>query len=403
VSSKTINLPTALIVPAGQKVRLTVVFEALDSIQSSVTAGLNDLAATWTVALTDFRYQDATGVVVTNQPTGINALLSFQSSTANDTLNLQTSTLNPSNFNAKVKTSAISDEVLAFAFKLKAGTDSSNLDVTQIPIQVVATNPAGGVAAPTLGDIINDIYLKAASSSMIYDNYTTEYYTDGTFATPTGSSGTVPSLFAIYTFNIDSGDLPITTGNYVDMQMFTKYGSENNKYDSGTTVTPTIAASTIAVENSAGDTVATPTNAMTGPIVTLIVNGASVTYVSDAFTAYDQSNGVDGTISMTFRVSNFGDQDVTIAEVQTNNHAAGSGIVVYDVSGATEHGDGIVTSSEVTPTGTTPNRLFTVSAGDTTGKVFTIAQKFNTPSGFIRLAITNVDQTAVTNVQTAAH
>ena len=391
-SSKTINL-SGVTVKAGQKVRLTVVFEAKDSIQSSATPASNDIGATWNVAATALRYQDATGVIMSYDTTQ-NATVTFQSSTAYDTVTLQSSSLNPNDTNTQVKLNSVSDDVLVGAFKLKAGTDSTDLNVTSIPVKVTITDPANGVTTTTADDVINDIYLKVDGT--VYDNYT------ASGNTAVANAAATAARTATYTFAIDSGDLTISSGSYKEVQIYVKYGSESTKYDAGLTVLPSVDANAIVVENKAGDTVTSPTTAFTGSTMTLLVNGASVTYVSDAYTPIDASGSpvLDGTISVTFKVSNFGDTDITLAETQTASWTLGATHVVNAVSGATADGDGIITSTQVTKNG---SNNFVISAGDTSGKTFTLSRKFKTPTSFVRLAITSVDGTTVTNIQSAAH
>lgn len=393
VSSKTINLSN-VIVKAGEKVRLTVVFEANSSIQSSSTTASNDIGAAWNVKATALRYQDATGVVISKDSLNLSEGITFQSSTAYDTLSLQSSILNPNDANIQVKLNSVSDEVLAGAFKLKAGTDSTELSVLTIPVNMAVYNPAGGVTSINANDVINDIYLKVGST--IYDNYTA---TGTSTAIASGITGT-----ATYTFDIDSGDLMIpASSGYKEVQIFVKFGTQSTKYDGNTTVLPSVAASSIVVENKIGDTVTSPSAPFTGSTMTLLVNGASVTYLSDNYTPVDNSGSpvVAGTIGITFKVVNFGDTDITIAETQTADSAtSGAGLIGNELTGATASGSAIVTSSQVTKNSSSN---FVVSAGDTTGKTFTLSEKFTSPGGFVRLEVKNVDGTSVTNVITLAH
>ena len=117
-------------------------------------------------------------------------------------------------------------------------------------------------------------------------------------------------------------------------------------------------------------------------------NGAIVSYVSDSYTAENITDTVDGTISLKFKVTAFGDNDVVLADDGSD--------LTYALTGATDT-DAVLTSSDLTAS----VGDFTVSAGDTA--TFTLSVKFNTTTGFVQLAITDVAGTAVTNIKTSAH
>ena len=387
VSSKTINLSN-VVVKAGEKVRLTVVFEAKDSIQSSSTAASNDIGGTWNVEATAVRYQDGTGVVMSKDTT-INADVTFQSSTAYDTISLLSSSLNPSAANIKVKSNTTSDEYLAGAFKLKAGTDSTDLNVTSIPVIMTITDPAAGLTT-TPGSVINDIYLKV--DGKIYDNYNTNSLA-GCTSTPTTTAGCTTyvvnnaSGYAIYTFDIDAGDLTIAQGSYKDVQIFVKMGSQSTKYDPATKITPSVLANSIVVENKVGDNVTSPTTAFTGNATTLLVNGASISYVTEAYTAATTgASATSGSLSLTFKVSNFGDTDLTVSD-------DGTGITF---NGVTATGVAVTSSDTTAVAG-----VFTIPAGSE--KTFTISTKFVYTSSFVSINLLTVAGTTVTNVKTISH
>ncbi len=392
-SSKTIALSN-VVVKAGQKVRLTVVLESISLIQTG------DIGKLMSITANEVRYVDGTGAILFKTPVTTTAALTFQSSTAYDTLTVQASNLNPNNTNIQVKANLISDAVLVGAFKLKTGTDSTNLNVLTIPVRLTVTDPASGIATATIGDVINDVYLKVGNTT--YDTYTIG---SGAGAGQSGFVINNAAGYGTYLFTVDSTSPFIVTGNNgsVDIQVFARFGSQATKYDPATTVVASVGVSTITVENSLGNTVTPPATAFTGNTSTLLVNGASVTYVSGSYTAFSAgattTQDVNGTISMTFTVSNFGNTDITIAESQGNGDTIAATVVASIVTGATSVNAGIITSSQVTKTGSN----FIVSAGDTTGKTFTLSKKFNAPSGFVRLSITSVDGTSVTNIQTPAY
>ena len=120
--------------------------------------------------------------------------------------------------------------------------------------------------------------------------------------------------------------------------------------------------------------------------------GAVVKFVSDSYTAPDVQASTQGTIALTFTVTAFGDNDITI----NNDDLTGPAAVVATLGS----NDSKVTGTIVTASGMTADGLgnFIVSAGDT--KTFTISKKLNTPTGFVSMKITNVAGNSVSNVET---
>ena len=159
-------------------------------------------------------------------------------------------------------------------------------------------------------------------------------------------------------------------------------------YAVGETIALKVSGSDLDIENASGDTVTSPTNAITGNTHKLIAEGVDASFVSGSFIA--EKTGTDaaqGTISMKFKVSVLGDQDVVIKENASN--------LIYQVTGATEKSS-IVTSTEVTA----KSGDLTVQSGET--KEFTLSVKFDTTNGFVRLLVTNIAGTTV-DLKTVAY
>lgn len=244
--SKSIALSN-VVIRKGESAKFYVAVNAKSVIDS------DDIAKNWNVDVTDIRFQDAMGVITTESYTTEIAVanISFESSTASDAISTSSSSLSPSVTTLKVLDTGISDEYLAFAFKLKAGTNSSGLNVLEIPITV---NPT---TATNADNVISDIYLKVGST--VYDNYDL-----------TGD---------IYTFTIDQGDLALDAGETAEVKVYATFMKEGiaSTYTTGDSVTFSLDASTVVVENTEGDSV--PTTSMTdrtGSLLTLNTNDVTV-------------------------------------------------------------------------------------------------------------------------------
>ncbi len=116
----------------------------------------------------------------------------------------------------------------------------------------------------------------------------------------------------------------------------------------------------------------------------------AVTFVSGAFTPEitGAQNPADGTISLKFKLVNSGSENIHINETGSN--------LGYSLMGASTTA-AIVTSLDSEKVG----GVFTTLAGDESD--YTLTLKFRGTSGFVRLALNEVDGLPVTGVQTSAY
>lgn len=380
----TISLKNA-IVKKGEKEKFYVGFQANDSIDSG--ADIND---TIDVFVDSLRYNDATGAILTESGfdlgLGNAATVDFEDSTANDDIRLQTNTSNPDAAAVQVDTNDTSDATEILAFNLKVASDSSDMDVISLPVAITVTDPAGGIATTTIEKVISDIWLEVGSNT--YDNSTPDGVVDDAINNTSKTS--------VYTFDIDEKDLTIDAGNTATVKVFVKFGHQDTKFDEGTVVSAQVTAADIDAEDAGGDAVTVTGTTADGEDQTLLVSGAAVSYVSSSYTAEDTSAPTDGTISLTFKVTAFGDDDVVIDENGAVEGGDTSDPASYDLTGASD------TDSLFTCTGAAAvGGNYTVTSGST--RTCTLSVKFNTTTGFVRLELTSLDGSPVANVKTQAY
>jgi peptidoglycan hydrolase-like protein with peptidoglycan-binding domain len=254
--SKSIALSNA-VVEMDSDAKFYVQLTAIDSIDTE------NQDATWDVAVTSIRFTDAMGVVSTDSveqdSDGVEPVtVDFEDSTDNDGITSSSSSSNPDATTLKVEDDGVSEEYKVLVFKLKADTDSSDLNILDIPITVTtsATSEAEGV--------VSDIYLKVGST--VYDDYEYASTNDG-----------------VYTFSIDEGDFVIEGGESVEVSVYVKFAQAEDTdttYSSGDTISFTFDGDLLVVENTEGDSVPSAVtdragNQMTLSIDSVVISGYS--------------------------------------------------------------------------------------------------------------------------------
>lgn len=363
IYSKSIALSNAVIrMGSSKKATFYVTVDGVSNIDTG------DMDATWDVTVDNVRYQDATGVIMTTSEfltgDGIHSVgVDTLSGSGDVKLAVSKDASSPALGNVEVSDTTSTSDVLLLAFKLK--DTGSDMTFDQITVHLDGTI-GGGTAA----DMIGELTLKEGSNTLAsYTALTAADDQDVTF-----------DLDETYTLSADS------------TKVFKVYAKINDitNFDEGDSMIVSMPADDgIAAEDSNGDVVV-ETGSATGFAQTFYSTGAQVTYVSDSFTAEDVTNTVDGTISMKFKVTAFGDNDVVIGD-------DASGLAYTLGNGTINETDAIVTSNDLTAQAGD----FTVTAGDTA--TFTLSVKFNGTDGFVQLTLDTVDGTDVANIKTAAH
>jgi hypothetical protein len=323
--TKSVSLSNA-VVKAGEYAKFYVVVNAKSVIDSE------NIDNSWDLSVSSIRYTDAMGVVSTTTDIAADAVtFDFESTTANDDITSLTASSNPDATTLKVKDTGTSDEYMAFSFKLKAATDSSDLNVLMIPI--TATTSSAGADA-----VISDIYLKVGST--VYDNY----------ELVTGD---------IYEFTIDAGDLTIDAGQTAEVKVYATFNKEGlvSTYDSNETVKFSLVGTNVDVENIDGDTVSsTNISPKAGNIMTLSTSSTLISSVTTDSTI--DTDGKVATYTFKFTVEADG-ADVTLSDstiVETVSQTATHSFSIKKDSGTAE---GTLGTSYVVADG--ENASFTVT------------------------------------------
>jgi len=302
------NIPVTQVVRmgSGNKVIFHVGFKAVDSIDSDDDGSTND----WTALFVNLRYEDATGVVLTDTTTSISnsgVYVERVSSSSNVKLRMAEGSNNPTASNVKVSTSGSTDVVLA-EFTLKAEGSDMYFDQLRASTTITGTT--------NVSDIASDFYLMRGSSRL---------------AEVAATTGTSQAL----TFSLDD----IEEINSGDTQTYQIVAKVKSIASTNTTTTfgggDTIQASTSAQvwninakADSDGKSVTERAGSITTYVQTLYNEGIAISKVGESFTLLpnDTAANVEGTFTVTVRVMNFGSNDVYIPlnSVATTSTSGGS-------------------------------------------------------------------------------
>jgi hypothetical protein len=361
--SATIPLSGA-VVKNGNKLTFYVKVDAVSNIDS------DDMDANWEVTASTVRFTDATGAILSDT-VGEDNDFTVEDASVDDDIAIKSSSEDPIAQSLVVKDDAKSDKYLVGVFKLDVDEDSSDITLDKLPVVFHVAN--GGTDLDDADALINSVEVKVDGESYDADLVSPDSITDG--------SGT-----AEYVVDFDDG-VTIDSGDTVDVMIYVTFNKQDNNYDSGTTIYAAVTGGDIDAESANGDT-ADVDNNYTGDTQTLVVSGAAATYSSESFVAETTgSSPLDGTISISFDVTAVGD-DLTLADDGSN--------IDYTLTGGTK------TGAAVTVSGVTANGgNYIISEGQT--KRVTLAVKFNTTNGFVKLSVDEIDGTPVANIVTASH
>jgi hypothetical protein len=327
-STATIALKNAII-EAGEKERLYVQFVAADNIDS------DDQDNSINVSIDRVRFTDASGFTTDANPDEtISANVTFEDATDSSDAKVQSSSDNPDATILKTQDTSSSDEYAVFAFKIKTGSNSDDVDITSLPIALSIYNSA--TSSINTEDLITDMYIEVDGRQ--YSDYS---------ISNSSIAATSPEV-ATSTFTIDEGDLTIKGDDSVDAVVYVKFGRQSGRYAaSGTTLTASVTGASITAENANGDTVD-----MSGT-----VNGKTHTANISAATvdSFSWSVGSVGTYIDFFFTVSADDEDFAVLQSSIASSTTGT---------ATTSVGTLSFSSGDTPDGTTGS--YTVLSGDTT-------------------------------------
>lgn len=267
VHTATINLKDA-VVRSGDKARFYVALVARDSISSD-----DRNTGAFKVTVDRVRFEDATGAILTEQPSGVETTgISFNAASEDNSFSVQNVSSTPASKILKVNETSTSDEYHVLTFRLKAGSKSADVDVSEVVVDINTVGTTTATAA------INDIWLKVGSKT----------YRDYVLAADKA------------TFTIDEGDLVIDGDSTENVEVYAKFNRTNGNYASGEKFTFVVAGSKIDAEDVRGNGVGTITGTATGKEQTVAITAAVIDNFSWKVSKANNSNA--GAITFRFTV-----------------------------------------------------------------------------------------------------
>lgn len=301
VYSRSISLDNA-IVEDGDTVNLYV---------AVVTQGtVDDVATDFDVEVTDLRFQDATGAIMSaSLPNPTIETFGFDNSTADDKLSVKSNSDNPAASTLKVDDSNDSDEYLVFAARMEADDDGSDITLNEVTVKVKMDDPDQATTSSTVDDIIKTLMISIDGEEFDLDLDTNED-ADGV-------------NYALYIADID-GDITIDAGDTVDVEVYAVFNETNNQgvYANGTTLDIQLAASDIDADGAdelLGNSLSGTQNSKTHTL-----NESTADVKSFSFEKASAANSNSGTIAFYFTVE-ADDDDFDVLTSSIMDTVTGSG------------------------------------------------------------------------------
>lgn len=334
--TKTIDVSDS-IVREGDKDPFYVVFNANSTIDSE------DMDAELLVEVASLRFQDATGVVFTND-TPVAAVTNLVTLDATSTqVDLKSSSNNPDNSTVIVDDANTTNDELALAFKMEAADDSMDVKIDEIPLNIHIIGAGAGVVSSE--SVIDSILVKIDGN---------DYNADVTTPTLVAGHGD-----AVYTVDLNDEDVTLSAGDILEVKVYITFAEQKDNYADGLTiVTASVSGTEILMESDEEDNLDVEDGTQTGADLTLGLTAPTVTYLSKSAEVSD--NTKTGYIGFEFKVA------ATDGEVE---------ITATSNSAVNTNGTGDDVKFTVLPSTTVTAASFTLVSGDATygGGHWTIA------------------------------
>ena len=348
VYSKSIAISNA-VVKEGDKDAFYVEFTAVSNIDS------DDMTADLVVDLTQIRYQDATGVIFSDDFDAYNYdtatageyenIVSFSDISTDDQITIKSSTANPAASSVEVDAEETTDNVLVGAFKFDVDEDSSDIQINEIPVVLTIDDSADTGTSDDADAIIDSVMVKIDG---------TEYDADLDSETITNGDGT-----ATYLVTLDDEELVIDAGDVAEAKIYVSFNDQDGNYGSNTTVYAKVTGASVDAEGE-DDEVAVD-GSFTGKTHTLVVDQPLATIVSKSFVSYLQSDTNPDTYVATFKFNVAASED---EDAYVSNEAADYTYTAVD--GLGNDISGYVTSVDISATNDIEEDYsFLIPAGET--------------------------------------
>jgi peptidoglycan hydrolase-like protein with peptidoglycan-binding domain len=332
--TKTISLSDAVI-KDGEDAKIYVAVSAVSNIDS------DDLGANLNLAIDTVRYTDGTGAILTASDDVTSQEFGFEASSVDTTLTMKTSSSNPDDATVTVTDNedSITDDVLALVFKLDVADDSEDISITSIPVTL--TVASGGTSADSIEDIVDSVTVNVAGN-----DYTADLTTDSV----ENGSGT-----AVYTVDIDAGDVELSGGDVKDVKVYLGLKGIDSTYAEDTTIVASVAADSIDAETADDELTADQKegSTKTGAELTLSTSAITLSGISWATGGGTTAGNIDFFFTVKAETDDF---DVLLSSITSNDTIATDATVATPVLSR-------VSGDDVTEN--TPGVSYTVAEGDT--------------------------------------
>lgn len=320
VWSQTMTLDAGAIIRSGDVADLVVAVTALNNIDSTDLAS-ND----WSVKVASVRYVDAQGAVITDSSTGdINVNRSFEFTSfanANDVeLSINEASDNPSA--GTVETDSAGDEVTLLIGEMEA--EGSDIEIDELVVNITPTGSSTSQIASEFLLLIDGDEVSSVSA----------------ISTTTAAN----HVFEDIEYVLEEGDT-------VEFEVVAVLNEVGDDFGAGSTLTASVAASSIVAEDEAGDD-------LTGTELKGSANGEAIAFRSEGIslsvdttsavsTNLDTASTSYGTFKMRVEVTAIGETmyiPETVARDSAASSTVGATFQMLDSNG-TEYTDGSTTQS----------------------------------------------------------
>ena len=264
---------------------------------------------TWTINLGDMRFEEATGYVSQEAPTGDNSTnFTIIGEGANDMLELGTSDDDPAVTTLKLKENDDTDHVI-FAFELDAEDSDSDIEITEIELTFTVSS---GTA---------ETYIDASDSELRIGN--SQLNVDGEDWDSAGNS---------LALSFEEGDFVVEVDERIDVEFMANF-HELDAGNEGVTIQVSVNGNDIEAEGSA-DSVGNLSGTVTGETHTMRTSGLVIDSdygVEEEFVLNEDETR--GTFTFTFEVEAF-EEDIYVDDRATQvttsdmSHSLTRGVVV---------------------------------------------------------------------------
>ncbi len=324
-------------------------------IASSVDMDADGAQWAWIVDETAIRFLDEAGLTqyLTEEDTNDEQIATFTivQAGSQDELEVSSSSADPESTTFEVKDTEVSDEFLAFAFRVKADEDGNDLEISEIQLKAVT-----GTA--NFDKVVDEVTLKIDGKEEDYD---------------IGSSSNLNTTTATLVFDFDGKEITIPAGEEETAKVYVRFKSKNGgaNYADGETIQFKVEGADVDAWDVVGEddlTAAQLTGSATGEVHSLYENGVIVTKESESVTTQQDQNGDNTkvTYTMTVKMKAFGDAVYFKTEAEEGNPLLGPTDSVLGY--VFEDGNG----SPITVGNTTATHVVTTTADDEGAGVYRI-------------------------------